>query len=786
MTGVTPLRQFYLRGAGFPVTDAMLPSTGSARSARRLLAQEEGLSRLAEEIRMELAGVPPERVLRAERRRIAKRLRQRAPLPEPLPGPLTEDPLGALAQEWNAACGRRDRTRAEVTERATAEMAAAVAHLRRWCARPEVAEALWSSRPGAADSLARFAQGRTSQAWVRRLGLRFLQRFAMKNETASFFGPFQFGQVADGGAEGTGVLRFDPGSPRLGPRFTALARFVVDGLADQIGADLCQEPGIRLVPHPLAVCERDTLRIGDRGVRLPPALGAAIRAGGLTPAGLPAAERAAARKLVAANLLLPDLHPASTSLDALGDLRERVGALPGERAGRWDRLLGELQRAVTALPQTPWPRYRQEVERLSEHVARRGVNVTDRPSGLYADSSVVVTECRGGLRGLAVDRGALSRHLPALAAVLRVHAAHAAAVRRAVREWLREQWARSGLGDEVSLAELAVVADPEQAPMDGGGYAQAVWSRLDRIAPEGRTRVQVTASAVESAFGDLLPAEHFLCSPDLLVWPRPGGEDRLVLGEVHHAVQVWGFLQATQPAAARAEVRAQLEEWAAKLAGPHRLATMVEPRRTGKTFTLELPGLAIERMGRSALDRRQVRSLHQVRVDRATLQLRDADGPLVLAPFSPVDPIVRAMGGLVLWGPRSPALRTHRPRLVVDDVVWFRESWRLTGGQLAEVRAARTPAEIALATAKLRDDFGMPRWVFVRVPAEPKPVCVDLESVAYGDLLARMLAMTPTGDPDQPLADITEMLPGPDEVRLHCAGGRFTSELRMSMMVGPR
>lgn len=766
MTSV--LDRFVLRGAGFPVTDAMLSAAGqSAGTAMELTDVEDDLTRLAPVLVEWLArGDLP----RADRQRLKRRLRGRRWLP--LAGSTAE-----LAEVWNTLVDRREDLVDRLHKMIHAELAAAEAYLRDWCARPRTEEAVWTMRPGAAESLGRFAEGRAGGAWLSRLALRYLQRFAAKNETTSFCGPFQFGPVAAAEGRSGALLDYDSASPRLGARFTSCSRFVVDELAELAAMDLADHPDLPLRLHLGARVVDDILEVAGHRIRLSPELSRAMRDEQLSESLLPEAARPALRRLRRLGIVRPGLAPAATSLRALADLTDAIHRLPG--ASDWLSFLADVRSAVDRLQRASWPDRAQQQKALTDHLAMRGVR-TERPSGLYADRSVTFDEHCGGLRGLRLDPTSMDAYLPALTAILRVHAAHAKAVRERTRSWWAQQWCDCGLPRRTTVAKLLAATGERPLPnLDPAiGPDDELWSRLDRLAPETAARVQLSADAVVAAFADRLPTEPFVCSPDLMI-QHVHGRDRLVLGEVHHGVQVWNWLVATLPQAERDLLANRLADWAARLAGPYRIATVVEPRRTGKTFTLELPGLAIERMARANVPRGLVRSLGQLTVDRDTTLISDDDGPLVLAPSSPVDPLVRAYGSLVLWGPRDPGLRGHRPRVVVDDVVWLRESWRLSTEDVQRLASARGVAEAVRVVGRLRRDTGMPRHVFVRADTEPKPIYADLDSAAYVGLLAATVRAPGVG------MVVTEMLPGPDELALRCADGTFTSELRTSILVEP-
>jgi hypothetical protein len=112
----------------------------------------------------------------------------------------------------------------------------------------------------------------------------------------------------------------------------------------------------------------------------------------------------------------------------------------------------------------------------------------------------------------------------------------------------------------------------------------------------------------------------------------------------------------------------------------------------------------------------------------------------------------------------------HTPRVAIGRMVLQRESW--------SVPAAEIPAH-ATDVAAFARDRGMPRRVFVKSPAERKPVYLDVESVILGRVACRQARQAAERDPDARLR-FTEMLPGPDECWLRDGdGAAFVSEFRL-------
>jgi hypothetical protein len=126
----------------------------------------------------------------------------------------------------------------------------------------------------------------------------------------------------------------------------------------------------------------------------------------------------------------------------------------------------------------------------------------------------------------------------------------------------------------------------------------------------------------------------------------------------------------------------------------------------------------------------------------------------------------------------------HTPRVAIDDLVVIREQWQFAPGELT-FAVGKTIGERFLLARQWARSHGLPRYVFVRLPNELKPVYVDLESPIYVDDLARMArgAMDPAHAAAQ--VSVVEMLPTPDQAWLTDANGnRYTSELRIVALDG--
>ena len=79
---------------------------------------------------------------------------------------------------------------------------------------------------------------------------------------------------------------------------------------------------------------------------------------------------------------------------------------------------------------------------------------------------------------------------------------------------------------------------------------------------------------------------------------------------------------------------------------------------------------------------------------------------------------------------------------------------------------------------RLATDLGWPRRVFYRVPGEPKPLYLDLDSPCFVELFARTVRLA--AQRGEAALQVVEMLPLPADSWLTDAkGARYTSEWRM-------
>jgi hypothetical protein len=118
------------------------------------------------------------------------------------------------------------------------------------------------------------------------------------------------------------------------------------------------------------------------------------------------------------------------------------------------------------------------------------------------------------------------------------------------------------------------------------------------------------------------------------------------------------------------------------------------------------------------------------------------------------------------------------PRVIIDDLVVNRETWRLAATEPGFAGTADEsiccPAARAWAVS-----HGLLRHVLCRFTGEGKPIYADLASLASIDLISRSLRRARREGGADAAVTVVEMLPAPDGWLTDAQGQRYTSELRL-------
>ncbi|MFD7659991.1 hypothetical protein ACFV4N_38950 [Actinosynnema sp. NPDC059797] len=577
-----------------------------------------------------------------------------------------------------------------------------------------------------------------------RSAVALLQRLATKNDTANGYGPMDLVRLS-----GSADL-VQPGGPGV------RAGLVSWWVADLIAAAVERDP--RMSPH-LPVRLADPVRqadgalvVGDRRVRLSADERTALAALPGVPVG-DALGRLRRAGLVRGALLAP-----AACTDPLAEL---AAALPDSGPGRdWRDRLVELGQVAQQVADAPIAARGPLLARLTGKVEDLVGELPDRPSGeFYSDRGVMYEEGRARTAPYTVGGRLLRRITEALDPLCRLAAAYGHARFADASGALRDRVGdRCTLADAMRHAAAAMTFPGADRLRDAVGDA---W-----LASGGHLGPDRLADLLDRWPG----GDPSLLSPDLMLAAGPGGvgDARLVLGELHSNLQVFGLFEHFWPDSG-------LDEWFASLPAAERLAQLVAPRSQGKAFLCELPTRSI-RVGAESRRRDSVGygGVDVVWADGVPwLVLPDGDRRS-LTPADPANPVYLALSPHTGLLPVFDGAAGHTPELTLGDLVVQRECWRVprphgtartTAGQLVELR-------------RWRSALGLPERVFVRSPGQPKPFYVDLRNPLLVDLLLHWT------EPGEPLA-ITPMDPGPDELWLDHGSRRHCAELRMSAVVSP-
>lgn len=637
----------------------------------------------------------------------------------------------------------------------------------------------------------------------------YLQRYCAKSDTIGFFGPAAWFRWAESGP----AVRLRPGRSLVSKRAVHFEYWAIDSLGSKLSEDPALKPWMAPRPLPMVWAEETTLHLPAGATQdLPPSYARLLKAcDGQTPA------KAIAQRLLAdSSLELSDEEHVYRMLEELSASKIIVWALevppgPLDPETRLREILGRVEdvkarcRALEALEVLH--ARRETVARAAGDPHRLDAALGDleatfsRVTGMdgarckgrsYAGRSLVYEDC---LRDVELEMGPdiLTGIGPALSLVLLSARWYTFTVASRYTALFREIYGQlkgrtgSGAVDYPSFWErvrphLPLLGEGKGRPVVEGALRelQEHWQGLLGVTPEAR-RLEREASSLMKAARALFAApcpgwpEARYHSPDILI-AAPGvegirrGQYLAVLGEIHPSVNTLlnPVTMSLHPnpkelvQARESDLYPLLSTLASKdCRGTRAFPTSGSPR----DMDIEL-GPALSWLSRNhvlaagafvveeANGRLEVRARNtQLRFDLVEFlqtQLRDA-----------------VMTCFTLFSPRS-----HLPRVTLDRLVVCRETWRFNPRDLL-FASFKTPLDRFVGARRWAKAYGLPRFLFARIPEEVKPVYVDLKSSLYVEILAKLVRRASW-------VSLTEMLPAIEECWLMDSAGRtYVSELRL-------
>jgi hypothetical protein len=654
---------------------------------------------------------------------------------------------------------------------------------------------LWQNRGavnGSLAALARHANDGQIRAKDVSLALSYLTRYATKNDTVAFMGPVGWARFVDDDRP----LTSTPGPHAMLKRFDVhFEPWAMVALADALAARVHRH----LVPtvNPRVLVEGDTVsgvpsrRLDGRSPLSAAECAVLARVDGALPMSAFTDDEAVTstldelmkKRIVRARL------PVTTSVSpeiSLVHALEQMADDDGVRAARaaCARLVAAKGTVVAA--QESAAALSSALHTLDQVFAEETGGLAVRNAGrtygsrtlLYANASRDVDVTLG--RPLIAQ---IARPLSLLARVARAFSVDAArrfltildATHASVAARRRESRAPCTLVYE-RLVALFREPPPQflrDARADIAERVRALYGDFDTEAREVRFSSDLLAPVVDALFPERAPgypgARHH--SPDILVRQHKGGALSCVLGEIHAGTNTLAVQQAIDqsddPALLRALFRRDLPD-------PQFIEIQHEDfGLCAHDSLLDRTDVHLDTGSRfsSWLGDDRVIPLSCLFLERAGefLHVVDTEGYFVGDALQVFERILRLNATTEF---HLPIATPHQPRVSFDDMVVQRETWSLASDDVDPLCQARG-AERTVAIERLRERFGWPRHLFVRVPAEKKPLYLDCESPLIVDTVCRALEGAPT-------VTVSEMLPALDETWLTDAAGEpFVSELRI-------
>ncbi|HOW27780.1 MAG TPA: lantibiotic dehydratase [Elusimicrobiota bacterium] len=667
--------------------------------------------------------------------------------------------------------------------------------------REDIQEALYLQNPSLWSDINRLiGKGLSGRNWkVREKEQKmvlYLQRFCAKNETHSFFGPTVWGRMTE---DAGNRLAFKMSSaPWIARRRVTLETWAVEHLAALMSGDPSVRPYIPLKLSPEYRIEGGSVRRGhdtvfsdltgpDRTVLSAAAQGktrAEIGSGDVDPV----ISRWVRKGVVLDRLLILRSWP-----DPLRVLSEWAGRLPADcpSRGHWVELLSKMAGWGEALAVLSGPAKIRRIEQYEEEF-RRLAGTAPRREGegrVHTGRTLFFEAAERRVEGLQWGRALRDDFSERMSIYVRLFLLHAiaktgdlmAALEAYRREkpgkdlWLEDVWRKIDewkgnpwtlrvrrIHDRIT-AELEKVIDRKT------GVCRLTWDQFgfldDLIEDEGEAGLEY----LQVPFDVFLSAE----SPEAV----NAGDYQWVLGEVNFCnypillKTLFAWNAPSMESVRRQEASyfrkdrlhafqgSALRDQRARWEGLERLVSIEHDAHmtnigNGPEATVPVGEMRLE---------------------------KDADGWVLKRvgrdqTYFPMDIFYEGFPRRGLTDsifPHSYVPQKHCPRIVLENIVLERERWLLTDEDLKRYRFDSAGMDLFSEFIRFQRDHRMPRYVFVKVNQEDKPVFLDFGNYFLIEAVARLI---------RPAREIlvTEMVPDPDHLWLRDDRGRYTCEFRVS------
>jgi hypothetical protein len=661
------------------------------------------------------------------------------------------------------------------------------------------------------DTARRSSQRRQHEALI----VSYLQRYCAKNDTIGFFGPVGWAWVTDDGE----AMSVQAGPGLLAARRVYFEGWCIDALAETIAEDEALYPWFVPRRLPQIDIEGNVLHLPlAPPMRLPGSQAAVLRAcdGERTAKeitqdfinnavdGLKSEQEVyealkllRSRRRIAWTLEVPaeGVHPGRS-------LRERLERI-GDQGRRREALetLDELEAARDAVADAAG-----DVERLDDALGELNATftrltdtaATRRAGETYAARTLAYEDCR---RDVKVTLGPefiapLDAPLALILASTRWFTFRASEIHREAFQKIYAELARTTGSRTVNFASFwlmvypLIFGDDESLVEVLESMLQERWAAILSI-PYEQHRVQYASKDLQPQVLEAFAAPHpgwqaaRYHSPDVMVAASSAqaiqtGQYQYVMGEVHPGINT---LRTALFVEQHPSPDVLLEATECDLPEPW---VILVPTREDEGITSRLSNVLV-----SPKDWRLVPAHDACGVPRSralpigTLVIEDVDGALTVRTrdgrlrFDVIELLGDALTLRLLHHFDPIPLSKHTPRINFDRLVVCRETWRFTPDE-ATFACEKSETDRFINARRWMHAHGLPRFVFVKTPAEEKPFYVDLASPVSVEILSKSIRRVSDSDSSEPLITVTEMLPAPDEIWLtDRQGRRYTCEFRI-------
>lgn len=672
-------------------------------------------------------------------------------------------------------------------------------------------------------------------AKIRHLERRFysyLQRFCMKNDTTSFFGPIDYGWI-DPDASSSLLIQQEPQMP-VAKRWTRMSYWSVQALAQCIARDECVQPyliprlqdGCTLLPDNtlFIAVKNQRLSLSQEFVALLRRIDGRQRLVDIF-AHADAETQAHFDTLRRKKLILLDLTIPTAVFDPLQWLSTQVEDLPATCQTRlyWLEQLASFREKIQAFAQCTLQEKHEVLQQLEESFSRVTQQAARRGDGeTYADRALIYDEARGAITRCVLGVPLYHDLLTRLQPIMHLAATFSLLVQQAAFKRARALFLASENDQPIPYLAFIHQIDThirlEDCMQDAD--VQELLYRLRVLAQQHSQGGYISLSRADiQPYLGTLPA-GMMVSPDLFlaspsVEALNAGTYQIVIGEIHYGAQVWCHFLAFSDQLQDFEYFFR-EHAKTALSNEKRLyGTVVHRRQQGKTFPLEFPGLSVEVLGRSVKSREQVVSAADLDVQLAdkhfVLRVRTTGQELELYPGDPrsvsnwlfgVPPVImpeillaqapladdqenaqpepladllRSDEPIVLGNLFPEVAISYTPRIEIDGVVVQRARWSCSSAAFQPSLGQKTESTLFLRMNDYRLRYGLPVRCFARVPSERKPFFIDFATLWSLELLASLLQMNEQ-------IEFTECLPEIDRWWLKKGEGTHSCEWRMTFV----